>query len=111
VIDDPETTLALIQAMTEALPLHVLATKDFVARLRAARPEWDIAEACTVTLVRYADDAGGIVCQLDFGAHIPTRVFASVTHLHFDPRHELTEAITAYKKHRLDALRTLPGTA
>jgi len=103
-IDDPETTLALITAMIEALPLHALATKDFVAKLREARPDWDIAGECTVRLVRYADDAGGIVCQLDFGETVQGRVFASITHLQFDPRHELNEAITAYKRQRLEKL-------
>ncbi len=107
-IDDPEATLALIEAMTAALPLPALATRAFVATLRAARPGWEIAEPCTIQLVRYAEDAGGIVCQLDFGPQVPQRIFASVTHLHFDPRHQLTEAITAYKRHRLEALRT-PG--
>ena len=58
----------------------------------------------------YAGDGGGIVCKLEFGREMGSRVFfASITHLRFDGRSPLTREIVAYQKHRSKRLRRLGG--
>jgi hypothetical protein len=52
-----------------------------------------------------AGDEGGIVCRLEASAETAEAVFASSTHLRFDPRLPFTREIVAYQKHRVKRLR------
>lgn len=45
------------------------------------------------------------MCRLEFGREIEKAVFASITHLRFDPRLPLARDITDYQKHRVKRLR------
>src|SRR3954451_15500713 len=63
---------------------------------------------CSVTWISYAGDEGGIVCRLEAAAETAEAVFASITHLRFDPRLSLTREIVAYQKHRVKRLRLQP---
>jgi len=62
------------------------------------------ASTATITAVNYAGDEGGIMCRLE----IPTNenaVYASITHLRFDPRLPVAREITAYQKHHVKHLK------
>jgi hypothetical protein len=52
-----------------------------------------------------AGDEGGIVCRINFGKATANAVFASITHLRFDPRLPLSPEITSYQKHRVKRLQ------
>jgi hypothetical protein len=41
------------------------------------------------------------VCSLDLGSQEQSKFVVSITHLKFDPGHELASDIAAYKKHRI----------
>jgi hypothetical protein len=64
--------------------------------------------SCSVTWISYAGDEGGIVCRLEAAAETTKAVFASITHLRFDPRLPLAREIVAYQKHRVKRLRRQP---
>jgi hypothetical protein len=61
-----------------------------------------------VTWISCAGDDGGIVCRLEAAAETAEAVFASITHLRFDPRPPVTREIVAYQKHRVKRLRLPP---
>ena len=73
--------------------------------MKAQNPGSEIPSVCSVTWISYAGDEGGIVCRLEFGQETEKAVFASITHLRFDPRLPLARDITDYQKHRVKRLR------
>lgn len=73
--------------------------------MKAQNPASEIPPAGSVTSIGYAGDEGGSVCRLEFGREIEKAVFASITHLRFDPRLPLARDITDYQKHRVKRLR------
>ena len=64
---------------------------------------------CRVTWISYAGDEGGSICKLEGASETTEAVFASITHLRFDPRLPAAREITAYQKHRTKRLRRQQG--
>ncbi len=95
--------------MTAALPLPAKATPELMAMLHQQKPEWRPEPDCTVTLVRYMNDEGGIVCRLDFGVPGGQQIFASLTHLRFDAALPVALGIAEYQLQRIVGIKGLRG--
>ena len=93
-IDNPELTERLLTKLQAALPISARVTPEVAAALQAENPISEIPLAW----VSYAGDEGGIVCRLDFARQTEKEVFASITHLRFDPGLPLAREIAAYQK-------------
>ena len=103
-IDHPEQVERLMERLGTALPIPARLTPEVQMILRRQRGVTVPAD-CSVTWISYAGDEGGIVCRLEAPAEMAEAVFASITHLHFDPRLPFTREIVAYQKHRVKRLR------
>lgn len=102
-IDNPIQMQRLLALLQEAIPLPARATPELAAILKTQNIA-DAAATATITAVNYAGDEGGIMCRLE----LPTNenaVYASITHLRFDPRLPVAREITAYQKHRVKHLK------
>ncbi len=103
-IDHPDQVERLMDRLSAALPIPARVTPEVQMSLRNERGVAMPAH-CSVTWISYAGDEGGIVCRVEAAAETAEAVFASITHLRFDPRLELTRDIVAYQKHRVKRLR------
>ncbi|HEY1933190.1 MAG TPA: hypothetical protein VGG99_14345 [Acetobacteraceae bacterium] len=103
-IDNPAQMEHLLARLQTALPLPARLTPEIAARLREQSSASVVPQTCSITLVSYAGDEGGIMCGLDFGSDAKDAAFASITHLRFDPRLPLAREIAAYQKHRVKRL-------
>ena len=104
-IDRPEQVERLMERLGTALPIPAHLTPEVQMTLRRQRGVTVPADRC-VTWISYAGDEGGIVCRLEApAAEMAEAVFASITHLRFDPRLPFTREIVAYQKHRVKRLR------
>ncbi len=108
-IDNPEQAERLLTKLQAALPLPARLTPELAATLRTPDAATAIPAACSVIAVHYAGDEGGIVCGLDVVTANDKAVYASITHLRFDPRLPLSRDIAAYQKHRVKRLRRQPS--
>ena len=91
--------------MELALTVH---NRHQVVTTTTAYPATSLPRQSLATVVaprRLLGDEGGIVCEIDFGLAITNAVFASITHLRFDPRLPLAREITTYQKHRVKRLQ------
>jgi hypothetical protein len=104
-IDNPQLMERLLTKLQAALPISARVTPEVAAALQAESPTSEIPPACSITWVSYAGDEGGIVCRLDFARETKKQVFASITHLRFDPGLPLAREIAAYQKRRVKRLR------
>ena len=104
-IDNAEKTGRLLASLQAALPVPARVTPELAAAVKAQNSASEIPSACSVTWISYAGDEGGIVCRLEFGQETEKAIFASITHLCFDPRLPLARDITDYQKHRVKRLR------
>lgn len=102
-IDHPEQVERLMERLGTALPIPAHLTPEVQLTLRQQRGVTMPAD-CRVTWISYAGDEGGIVCRLE-APETAEAVFASITHLRFDPRLPFTREIVAYQKHRVKRLR------
>jgi hypothetical protein len=84
-IDHPEQVERLMERLGAALPIPARLTPEIQMTLRQQRGVTMPAN-CSVTWISYAGDDGGIVCRLEAAAETAEAVFASITHLRFDPR-------------------------
>src|ERR1700688_1938929 len=107
-IDNPITTMDLLDRLTAALPFPARLTPELHASLRGQNLRGAIPTNCQVILLHYMGDEGGILCKLDLGPHVKNAAFVSITHLRFDPGPPLAREITAYQKHRVKRLRRQP---
>lgn len=103
-IDHPDQVERLMERLSAALPIPARVTPEVQKTLRQQRGV-TIPANCRVTWISYAGDEGGIVCRVEAAAETVETVFASITHLRFDPRLSLTRDIVAYQKHRVKRLR------
>jgi len=106
-IDRPEQVERLMERLGDALPIPARLTPEVQVTLREQRGV-TIPANCSVTWISYGGDEAGIVCKLEAAAETAEAVFASITHLRFDPRLPLTREIVAYQKHRVKRLRRQP---
>jgi hypothetical protein len=105
-IDHPDRVARLLDRLQAVLPLPARMTPELVATL--ANNHTGITPACAIVSVNYAGDEGGIVCQLNCPTERNTAIYASITHLRFDPRVPTARDILVYQKHRVKALRRQP---
>jgi hypothetical protein len=105
-IDQPDRVERLLGGLRAALPLPARMTPELVATL--AKDHTGITPVCAIVSVNYAGDEGGVVCQLDCSTEHNTAIYASITHLRFDPRLPMARYIAVYQKHRVKALRRQP---
>ena len=103
-IDHPDQVQRLVDRLNAALPIPARVTPEVQMALRRQRGVAMPAN-CSVTWISYAGDEGGIVCRVEAATETAEAVFASITHLRFDPRLPLAREITAYQKHRVKHLR------
>ena len=104
-IDNAEKTEQLLAKLQAALPMPARVTPELIATLLAQKPATEILTDWTVAAVSYSGDEGGIVCRINLHPTPGDAVFASITHLRFDPRLPLAREIAAYQKHRVKRLR------
>ena len=104
VIDHPEQVERLMERLSTALPIPARLTPEVQMTLQQQRGV-TMTTDCSVTWISYAGDEGGIVCRLEAPAETAEAVFASITHLRFDPRLPFIREIVAYQKHRVKRLR------
>ena len=104
-IDNPAQLGPLLARLEAALPLPARASPPLLAVLNKQGAGTGLPRQCRITLIHYAGDEGGIVCELDFGENAVNAAVASITHLTFDPRLPLSREIAAYQKHRVKRLR------
>ena len=108
-IDNPGQAERLLTRLQAALPVPARMTPELAATLRTPDAAMAIPAACSVIAVHYAGDEGGIVCGFDVVTANDKAVYASITHLRFDPRLPLSRDIAAYQKHRVKRLRRQPS--
>jgi len=106
-IHNLEQAERLMDRLGAALPIPARLTREIQMTLRQQRGV-TLPANCSVTWISYAGDDGGIVCRLEAAAETAEAVFASITHLRFDPRLPVTREIVAYQKHRVKRLRLQP---
>jgi hypothetical protein len=104
-IDNPITTMGLLDKLTAALPFPARLTPELHASLRGQNLGGIVPTNCQVVLLHYMGDDGGILCKLDLGPHVKNAAFVSITHLRFATDLPLAREITAYQKHRTKYLR------
>jgi hypothetical protein len=98
-IDNPGQAMRLLSRLDAALPILAGLSQELAAVVKERSRMLETPERVRITRVDYAGDEGGIMCSLDFGSQ--SRFVVSITHLKFDPRHELAREIAAYKKRRV----------
>ena len=106
-IDHPDQVERLMERLSAALPIPARVTPEVQMTLRQQAGVAVPAEY-SVTWISYAGDESGIVCRVEAAAETTEAVFASITHLRFDPRLPLAREIVAYQKHRVKRLRRQP---
>jgi hypothetical protein len=106
-IDHPDQVERLMERLSATLPIPARVTPEVQMTLQQQRGV-AMPASCSVTWISYAGDEGGIVCRLEAAAETTKAVFASITHLRFDPRLPLAREIVAYQKHRVKRLRRQP---
>ena len=104
-IDNAIQVERLISKLRAELPLATRMTPELMATLAKQNHAAAIPASCKIISINYTGDDGGILCQLELGPPIDNAVYASITHLRFDPRQPLTRDVTTYQKHRVKHLR------
>jgi hypothetical protein len=109
-IDNAKQVGRLIDRLATSLPIPAAPTPECVAMFRKETGADGVSPQCRVTQIHYAGDGGGIVCGLELDHAIEGRaLYASITHLRFDPRSGLGREIIAYQKHRTKRLQRVNG--
>jgi hypothetical protein len=107
VLDHPDQVERLMERLSAALPIPARVTPEVQMTLQQQRGV-AMPVNCSVTWISYAGDEGGIVCRVEAAAETTEAVFASITHLRFDPRLPLAREIVTYQKRRVKRLRRQP---
>lgn len=108
-LDRPEKTSNLLDAMMDALPFEVALMPDLIAHLARQQRPLAVKPVETVSNVSYAGDDGGIMCHI-CPADTESAVVVSLTHVRVPRRLPFTDAALAYQKHRLKKLRKQNGS-
>jgi hypothetical protein len=104
-IDNAIQVERLISKLQAELPIATRMTPELMATLSNQNQATSIPASCKIISIRYTGDEGGILCQLELSPPTDNAVYASITHLRFDPRQPLARDIMAYQKHRVKHLR------
>lgn len=103
-LDRPEKTEALLDAMTEALPSEVALMPDLIAGLARQQRPVAVNSVETVSDISYAGDEGGIMCRIS-PADAESVVVVSLTHVRVPGTLSFATAALAYQKHRVKKLK------
>lgn len=103
-LDRLEKTMALLDAMEQALPFNVRLTPELIAHLSSGEKPLSVQPVETVTDIFYTGDEGGIMCSLtpSDAKHV---VVVSLTHLRVPRTLPFAAAANAYQKHRVKKLK------
>jgi hypothetical protein len=103
-LDRPEKTGALLDAMEQALPFEVSLMPELIAGLARQQRPVAVKPVETLTDVSYACDEGGIMCHIKpSDAH--SMVVVSLTHVRVPRTLPFAAAALAYQKHRVKKLK------
>jgi hypothetical protein len=107
-LDKPEKTRELVDALKAALPFEVELTPELVARLRTQRPPVVVKPQQIVSQITYAGDEGGIVCHI-LPEETEIAMIVSMTHVRMHRKNPLATAVFDYQKHRVKKLKEQNG--
>ncbi len=103
-LDKPEKTRELMDALEAALPFEVELPPKLIAHLRAQKPPVVVRPQQVVSQVSYAGDAGGIMCHI-LPEESESAVIVSMTHVRMSRNNPLAAAVFDYQKHRVKKLK------
>lgn len=105
-IDDPDKTERLVDALEASLPVETRLSASLIQTLSERSRDVAIPARCSVVSVFYMGEEGGIVCALDIGGpDTKTPHLVSITHLIFERKVPLFSQIDAYQRHRIKKLK------
>ena len=105
-IDDPDKTNRLIDALEASIPIETRLSASLIQTLSKNSPDVAVPARCNVASVFYMGAEGGIVCALDIGGpDTKTPHLVSITHLAFERKLPLFSQIDAYQRHRIKKLK------
>jgi hypothetical protein len=105
-IDDPDKTDRLVDALEASLPVETRLPASLIQTLSKRSPDVLVPARCNVVSVFYMGEEGGIVCALDIGGpDTKTPHLVSITHLIFERKLPLYSQIDAYQRHRIKKLK------
>jgi hypothetical protein len=105
-IDDPDKTDRLVDALEASLPIETRLSASLIQTLSKRSPDVAIPTKCNVVSVFYMGEEGGIVCALDIGGpNTKTPHLVSITHLIFERKVPPFSQIDAYQRHRIKKLK------
>ncbi len=103
-LDRPEKTEALLDAMEQALPFEVGLMPELIAGLSRQQRPVAVKSVETVTDISYAGDEGGIMCHIT-PSDVDSMVVVSLTHVRVPRTLPFAAAALAYQKHRVKKLK------
>ena len=107
-LDKPEKTRQLVDALKAALPLEVELMPELVAHLQAQQPPLVVKPRQVVSQISYAGDEGGIVCHI-LPEETENSVIISMTYVRMPRKNPLAAAAFDYQKHRVKKLKKQNG--
>ena len=107
-LDRPEKTSDLLDAMMDALPFEVALMPELIANLARQQRRLAVKTVEIVSNVSYAGDEGGIMCHIN-PADADSMVVVSLTHVRVPRTLPFANAALAYQKHRVKKLRKQQG--
>jgi hypothetical protein len=100
-IDNYEQAIALKHKLEAALPFRIKPTKQLLKVIKEQEGGVPDLNWFDVDSVMYSGDAGGILLNLRPGGDSAKAVYStSLTHVVFDPDHELASEVHAYQQAR-----------
>lgn len=104
--DTPPDAERLIQKMRRLLPLRAVVRSELIAASRTHFAIRGNTLRCSVTQVYYADEGGGLMCQLSFDGDSPdSPLFVlPIAQVSFERGHPIARDVAGYRKRRLESL-------
>ena len=103
-LDKPEKTDELLNAMMDALPFEVALMPELIDHLARQQKPVAVKSTETVSNISYAGDEGGIMCHIEL-TDGDNMVVVSLTHVRVPRTLPFAPAALAYQKHRVKKLR------
>ena len=103
-LDRPEKTEALLDAMEQALPFEVGLMPELIVGLARQQRPVAVNPVETVTDITYAGDEGGIMCHIT-PSDADSMVVVSLTHVRVPRALPFAATALAYQKHRVKKLK------
>ena len=105
-LDDPEKTQHLINALRAEVPFEVRLTPTLLRHLQSRSSMAASSARHLVRSISYAGDEGGILCHLDAGNGQEVLI-VSLTHLNVPASVSVAADAAAYQKRRIKRLKKL----